>query len=141
MIDSFLLFYCFSFHLLNANRFTLIAHPECQFCFAVLPTSALQLSQGGDGLHSGGSGTIVQYATQSQDGQFFVPGKCVCAHSIHPSVHPSVFPSGLCHLNELCAFKSNEPIIRSVPMKSMANFTHHEHYLLYNLFKRFHLFL
>lgn len=39
------------------------------------------MSQGGDGLHSGGGGTIVQYATQSQDGQFFVPGKCmrVCA--------------------------------------------------------------
>lgn len=50
------------------------------FLLAVLPTSALQIAsvQGGDGLHaiqSGGGGTIVQYATQNQDGQFFVPGE------------------------------------------------------------------
>lgn len=45
---------------------------------AVLPTSALQIAgvQGADmqSLHGGGGGTIVQYATQNQDGQFFVPG-------------------------------------------------------------------
>lgn len=48
---------------------------------SVLPQSALQIAsvQGADGLHSiqtsGGGGTIVQYATQNQDGQFFVPGE------------------------------------------------------------------
>lgn len=48
----------------------------------MLPTSALQISNvpGADGLHAiqtggGGGGTIVQYATQTPDGQFFVPGK------------------------------------------------------------------
>lgn len=49
--------------------------------FAVLPTSALQIAnvQGADGLHAiqtgGSGGTIVQYAAQNPDGQFFVPGK------------------------------------------------------------------
>lgn len=66
--------------------------------FAVLPTSALQLSQGGDGLHSGGGGSIVQYATQSQDGQFFVPGECIC--SVHPHIHTP--HSRLCHFNLYC---------------------------------------
>lgn len=47
---------------------------------SVLPNSALSIAsvQGGDGIHaiqSGGGGTIVQYAAQNQDGQFFVPGK------------------------------------------------------------------
>lgn len=47
---------------------------------SVLPTSGLSIAsvQGGDGIHalqSGGGGTIVQYAAQNQDGQFFVPGK------------------------------------------------------------------
>lgn len=48
----------------------------------VLPSSALQMGvQGGDmqSMHGSGGGgaggTIVQYATQNQDGQFFVPGK------------------------------------------------------------------
>lgn len=46
---------------------------------AVLPTSALQIAnvQGADGLHTiqtgGSGGTIVQYAAQNPDGQFFVP--------------------------------------------------------------------
>lgn len=47
----------------------------------MLPSSALQLANvqsGQDMIHGGGAsgGTIVQYATQGQDGQFFVPGKC-----------------------------------------------------------------
>ncbi|XP_031629303.1 cyclic AMP response element-binding protein B isoform X2 [Contarinia nasturtii] len=48
---------------------------------AVLPTSALQIAsvQGADGLHaiqtSGSGGTIVQYAAQNPDGQFFVPAE------------------------------------------------------------------
>lgn len=55
---------------------------EIIFLILVLPTSAgLQISgvQGGDGLiqTGGGGGTIVQYATQNQDGQFFVPGEFV----------------------------------------------------------------
>lgn len=78
-------------------------HSQYPFIFAVLPTSALQLSQGGDGLHSGGGGTIVQYATQSQDGQFFVPGKWpafMCSNPFnHPSIHPILF---VCHLNTSC---------------------------------------
>lgn len=46
--------------------------------FSVLPTTALQIAnvQGADGLqaiHSSNVG-IVQYATQGQDGQFYVPG-------------------------------------------------------------------
>lgn len=48
---------------------------------SVLPAStALQMGvQGNDGLiqTSGAGGTIVQYATQNQDGQFFVPGMCI----------------------------------------------------------------
>lgn len=43
----------------------------------MLPTTALQISnvQGADGLHTIQSNTgIVQYATQGQDGQFYVPG-------------------------------------------------------------------
>lgn len=49
---------------------------------SVLPaSSALQIAgvPGNDGLiqTSGAGGTIVQYATQNQDGQFFVPGMCI----------------------------------------------------------------
>lgn len=52
----------------------------------VLPTSALQIAnvQGGDGLHtiqtSGSGPTIVQYAAQNPDGQFFVPGQLTKKH-------------------------------------------------------------
>ncbi|XP_055303580.1 cyclic AMP response element-binding protein B isoform X3 [Sitodiplosis mosellana] len=48
---------------------------------AVLPTSALQIAgvQSADGLHAiqtgGSGGTIVQYAAQNPDGQFFVPAE------------------------------------------------------------------
>lgn len=52
--------------------------PSNQFQFSVLPTTALQIAnvQGADGLHAIQSGNvgIVQYATQGQDGQFYVPG-------------------------------------------------------------------
>lgn len=58
----------------------------------VLPSSALQIAsvQGGDGMlqsgGGGGGGTIVQYATQNQDGQFFVPGKLFSFHRLGHNV-------------------------------------------------------
>lgn len=48
---------------------------------SVLPASTALIGgvPGNDGLiqTSGAGGTIVQYATQTQDGQFFVPGMCI----------------------------------------------------------------
>lgn len=62
--------------------FTFYSHGSLFDLFlTVLPTSALQIAnvQGADGLHtiqtSGSGGTIVQYAAQNPDGQFFVPGE------------------------------------------------------------------
>lgn len=88
-ITDFIWFFFFIFFDFQLNRyFRAIARDIHSFgilvfhlWFLVLPPSALQIAnvQGGDGIHaiqtSGGGGTIVQYAAQSQDGQFFVPGK------------------------------------------------------------------